>query len=73
MCCIVYVHSFGLNHYGSSYTTGRRCPPDAAPIALAFGATERVFEKDGKVIGVKGENGHPYTGKSRWSSYILYR
>lgn len=52
---------FGLNHYGTSYTTGRRPPKDAPVRAVAFGAAERVFEKDGKLIGVKGENGHPYT------------
>jgi hypothetical protein len=30
----------------------------------SFGRTEQVAEKDGVQIGVKGENGHPYIGKS---------
>lgn len=29
----------------------------------AFGRTKRVYEKEGKLIGTKGENGHPYDGE----------
>ncbi|RSH90093.1 hypothetical protein EHS25_001426 [Saitozyma podzolica] len=52
---------FGLNHYGTSYTTGERLDrATASPVEYAFGRTKRVYEKDGKLIGTKGENGHPY-------------
>jgi hypothetical protein len=55
--------SFGLNHYGTSYTTGERLDrATASPVEYAFGRTKRVYEKDGKLIGTKGENGHPYDG-----------
>lgn len=55
--------SFGLNHYGSSYATGvRLAAEDADPFSNSAGRYEKVFEKDGKVIGNKGHNGHPYNG-----------
>lgn len=34
-----------------------------AGLNFSFGMTEKVYEKDGKVIGVRGENGHPYGGE----------
>jgi hypothetical protein len=57
--------SFGLNHYGTAYTTGKRFErAKADPFTIGFGYYERVHEKDGKVIGNKGQNGHPYDGES---------
>ncbi|WWC58901.1 uncharacterized protein I303_101446 [Kwoniella dejecticola CBS 10117] len=50
---------FGWNHYGSQYASGKRLETDN-PRLVSFGSIERVFEKDGKVIGNKGEAGHPY-------------
>lgn len=55
--------SFGLNHYGTSWATGR--PKNGSEThALTFGDCERVSEKDGKAIGNRGYNGHPYDGES---------
>jgi beta-glucosidase len=31
---------------------------------VSFGSIERVFEKDGKPIGNRGEAGHPYDGEN---------
>ena len=57
------IGSFGLNHYGTSYATGKRASQaEAEPFRIGFGSYETVYEKDGKVIGLKGHNGHPYTG-----------
>jgi beta-glucosidase len=56
--------SFGINHYGTSYTTGKRLArDDVVPFRIGFGHYEMVYEKDGKPIGVKGHNGHPYNGE----------
>lgn len=55
--------SFGLNHYGTSYAAGPRLDAAKAnPLEYAFGLYDRILEKDGKVIGNKGQNGHPYDG-----------
>nr|XP_019049571.1 hypothetical protein I302_03360 [Kwoniella bestiolae CBS 10118]OCF28501.1 hypothetical protein I302_03360 [Kwoniella bestiolae CBS 10118] len=50
---------FGWNHYGTQYASGKRLETDN-PRLVSFGSIERVFEKDGVVIGNKGEAGHPY-------------
>ncbi|WVQ66636.1 uncharacterized protein L199_004821 [Kwoniella botswanensis] len=52
---------FGLNHYGSSYATGRRHPPgEGTRMDLISGRAERVFERDGVPIGSRGVDGHPH-------------
>lgn len=63
--------SFGLNTYGTKYATGKRYKDieSATPVGWFFGRVELVErDKEGKLIGVKGENGHPYAGESRHSS-----
>jgi hypothetical protein len=56
--------SFGLNHYGAKYTTGKRLNVgDVVPFRIGFGSYEQTFEKDGKAIGVRGHNEHPYIGE----------
>ena len=57
--------SFGWNHYGTKWSTGKRMPKEECKNGFhwSFGRTEQVAEKDGVQIGVKGENGHPYIGK----------
>jgi hypothetical protein len=60
--------SFGLNHYGTAWATGSKIVDDK-PGALTFGSYERVYEKDGQVIGNRGENGHPYDGTCQQSHY----
>lgn len=41
------------------------------PRALAFGPAVKVTEKDGKPIGNKGHNGHPFDGQyCQTSNYI---
>jgi beta-glucosidase len=55
-------NSFGLNHYGTSYATGRAVQSGDSR-ALSFGPSERVYERDGKLIGNRGENGHPHDGE----------
>jgi hypothetical protein len=56
--------SFGLNTYGTGYATGKMYPKGEGNLfQILFGDIERVFEKDGKPIGLRGHNGHPYTGK----------
>ena len=59
-------NSFGWNHYGTKWATGKRIPKEDVDNARfwSFGRTEQVAEKDGVQIGVKGENGHPYIGMS---------
>jgi len=59
--------SFGWNHYGTKWSTGKRMPKEECKNGFhwSFGRTEQVAEKDGVQIGVKGENGHPYIGMSR--------
>jgi hypothetical protein len=58
--------SFGWNHYGTKWSTGKRMPKEECKNGFhwSFGRTEQVAEKDGVQIGVKGENGHPYIGTS---------
>ncbi|KAK4684015.1 hypothetical protein P7C73_g6191, partial [Tremellales sp. Uapishka_1] len=51
---------FGLNSYGTSYATGRVIQPETDPGKISFGLHEKVTEKDGKPIGNRGHNGHPY-------------
>lgn len=54
-----------MNHYGTSYATGKKLDKSTAALfEVGFGGYERVYEKDGKVIGNKGQNGHPYDGES---------
>jgi beta-glucosidase len=58
--------SFALNHYGTSYSTGKRISKEEAGgpgFVWSFARTEKVYEKDGVPIGVRGENGHPYDGE----------
>lgn len=55
---------FGWNHYGTQLASGKRLETDN-PRLVSFGSIERVFEKDGVLIGNKGEAGHPYDGESR--------
>lgn len=54
---------FGWNHYGTSLASGKRIETND-PRLVSFGSIERVFERDGKVIGNKGDGGHPYDGTS---------
>lgn len=50
-----------MNHYSTSWATGKtQDAGNASPVQLAFGLQERITERDGKPIGNKGENGHPY-------------
>lgn len=43
------------------WTTGKRAAvATASHFGVVFGLSERVPEKDGKIIGNKGHNGHPY-------------
>lgn len=53
---------FGWNHYGTQLASGKRLETDN-PRLVSFGSVERVFERDGKPIGNKGEAGHPYDGE----------
>ena len=53
---------FGWNHYGTQLASGKRLETDN-PRLVSFGSVERVFERDGEPIGVKGEGGHPYDGE----------
>lgn len=56
--------SFGQNHYGTMWTTGKRgAVATASHFGVVFGLSERVAEKDGVVIGNKGHNGHPYDSR----------
>jgi hypothetical protein len=52
---------FGWNHYGTQLASGKRLETDN-PRLVSFGSVERIFERDGKPIGNKGEAGHPYDG-----------
>lgn len=57
--------SFGQNHYGTLWTTGKRAAvATASHFGVVFGLSERVPEKDGKIIGNMGHNGHPYDSES---------
>ena len=61
--------SFGQNHYGTMWTTGKRAAvATASHFGVVFGLSERVPEKDGKIIGNKGHNGHPYDSMSSFTS-----
>jgi len=56
-------NSFGLNHYGTKWATGKIVEKGQVSGFQFFGAgVEQVAEKDGVPIGRKGHNGHPYTG-----------
>ncbi|KAK7211595.1 hypothetical protein V2G26_018773 [Clonostachys chloroleuca] len=51
---------FSINHYGTMYATGK---PFKAEDAMGWQTMEEVnksWEKDGKLIGKRGENGHPH-------------
>lgn len=51
---------FGLNHYSTSYATGKLLPYETAtPVERVFGLIETTVEKDGVQIGPRGQNGHP--------------
>lgn len=57
------MYSFSINHYGTMYATGK---PFKAEDAMGWQTMEEVnksWEKDGKLIGKRGENGHPHMGK----------
>jgi hypothetical protein len=53
-----------LNHYGTTYATGKDVKyEDADPLTYLMGSVERTFfDRDMKPIGVRGQNGHPYIG-----------
>jgi hypothetical protein len=62
-------YSFGLNHYGTMYATGKQAEfvdfeDGVLGWDLLMGRVEKTaIGPDGKVLGVKGEHGHPYTGE----------
>jgi hypothetical protein len=61
----VFRRSFGLNHYGTKWATGKIVERGQVSGFQFFGAgVEQVAEKDGVPIGRRGHNGHPYTGQS---------
>jgi len=51
--------SFGLNHYSTRLATGKLLSSPSAGDEI-FGGIEYVTERDGKPIGHRGHNGHPY-------------
>ncbi|WVF71036.1 hypothetical protein IAT40_005833 [Kwoniella sp. CBS 6097] len=53
---------FGLNHYGTTYATGKDVSrEDCDPLTYTMACVERTFnDKDGKPIGIRGQNGHPH-------------
>jgi hypothetical protein len=61
---------FGWNHYGTQLTSGKRVET-SVPRLVSFGSVERVFERDGIPIGVKGEAGHPYDGEPYDSALVV--
>lgn len=64
--------SFGLNHYGTKWATGKVELKGQVSGFQFFGAgVEQVAEKDGVLIGRKGHNGHPHTGQL--TSRITFR
>jgi beta-glucosidase/6-phospho-beta-glucosidase/beta-galactosidase len=63
--------SFGLNHYSTRYTTGKLLEQPSVFDAF-FGGVENVFEDtEGKPIGHRGHNGHPYIVP--WGFYKLLK
>ncbi|ORX36246.1 beta-glucosidase 1A [Kockovaella imperatae] len=52
---------FGLNHYSTKWATGKPGKENPNAFEVLFGNVEQVTEKDGKPIGFKGHNGHPFT------------
>lgn len=60
----MFHRSFGLNHYGTKWATGKIVERGQVSGFQFFGAgVEQVAEKDGVPIGRRGHNGHPYTGE----------
>lgn len=57
------IGSFSINHYGTSYATGKILPPNTSRTFFDQDDVEKAFTKNGEPIGRRGENGHPYTGR----------
>lgn len=55
--------SFSINHYGTAYATGKQLERDTGVSWWGLDDIEKTFYKNGKLIGRRGENGHPHTGK----------
>jgi beta-glucosidase len=62
--------SFGVNHYSTRWATGKVLD-SADPYIACFGNVEHVTERDGKPIGTRGHNGHPYNVP--WGFYALLK
>ncbi|TXT11194.1 hypothetical protein VHUM_01945 [Vanrija humicola] len=53
--------NFGINHYSTSYATGKWFDYETADKwKRTRGLQERVKERNGEVIGNRGQDGHPY-------------
>lgn len=63
--------SFGVNHYSTRWATGK-VSDSKDPFIVCFGGVEHVTERNGKAIGKRGHNGHPYNVPWGFHSLLVY-
>lgn len=61
---LIRSRSFSINSYGTMYATGEPLTPENDQGWQTAEGVVKTWEKDGKPIGKRGENGHPHIGKS---------
>ncbi len=68
------LHSFGLNHYSTKWATGKKLASKPNPFEFMFGDVNELTSEDaqGRPIGVRGHNGHPYTVPWGFRSLLKY-
>ncbi|KIW12739.1 hypothetical protein PV08_07925 [Exophiala spinifera] len=62
---------FSLNHYGTGWATGQEVQPNGDP-RFNMDEIDKTFVKDGKPIGMRGEEGHPHTVPWGFRKILLY-
>ncbi|KAJ5419424.1 glycoside hydrolase superfamily [Penicillium crustosum] len=63
---------FSVNHYGTSYATGRILEPGSKLDIWTMDEVEKSWTKDGILIGRRGHNGHPHTVPWGFRKVLVY-
>ena len=65
---LIIAISFSINHYGTMYATGKPYTEADSIGWQTMDEVNKTWVKEGKLIGKRGENGHPHNGRLGFSS-----